>query len=106
MATATKLRARKPAATNGKPADHAAQTASRTRSPKPGSPPPADTELLAPRAALGLRLGSAAQRKAARIKADPARNRSTQTRAALRVKADALDEVVAVLAGKDATAQN
>lgn len=43
---------------------------------------------------------SDAQRKAAKIASDPEANRSTRARAALRVKADCLDEVAELLAGR------
>jgi hypothetical protein len=49
-----------------------------------------------------LRLARAAQRKSKKIAEHPELNRSTRQRHSLKVKADALDEVVRVLAGKAA----
>lgn len=62
---------------------------------------PTKTEQLAERAARARKLAAAAQRKAQKIAADEALNRSTRTRNALKLKADTLDQVADVLAGKD-----
>lgn len=104
MATATtpKARTREPAA-NGKLDAHTpARTRSRATSPKRAPAPAPDADTLAMRHAAALKIATAAQRKAAKIAADVERNRSTRTRAALKARSDALDEVAAVLAGKDA----
>jgi hypothetical protein len=53
------------------------------------------------RAAKARKAIAAANRKAARIREDQTANRSTRTRQSLLVKADALDQVGLILAGKD-----
>ncbi|HWF25194.1 MAG TPA: hypothetical protein VG275_07095 [Solirubrobacteraceae bacterium] len=60
----------------------------------------ATTQDHTERAQSAQKLARSAQRKAAKIAGDPDRNRSTRARAALKIKADALDEVAKVLAGK------
>jgi hypothetical protein len=103
LVTATRARTRKPAAVNGKPAEHAPRPRSRTTAAKPAPISDAETEIrAATRATAALKIATAAQRKAARVASDVEVNRSTRTRAALRLRSDALDDVVAVLAGKNA----
>jgi hypothetical protein len=58
-------------------------------------------EVLADRSAKARKVIGAANRKAAKLREDPQANRSTRARAALLVKADALDQVGLILAGKD-----
>jgi hypothetical protein len=56
--------------------------------------------ILEERTEKARKLASAAQRKAKKLAADAEQNRSTRARAALKIKADALDEVAKTLAGK------
>lgn len=62
---------------------------------------PSNDELLANRATKARKLAAAAQRKAAKMTADMGQNRSTRQRNAIKVKADALDQIALVLAGKE-----
>lgn len=62
---------------------------------------PSKTDLLADRGARAKKIAQAASRKATRIAEDPEQNRSTRQRAALKVKADALDQITLVLAGRE-----
>lgn len=57
-------------------------------------------EVLVNRNKAARKLIAAANRKAAKLREDEKLNRSTRQRQALLVKADALDEVGLVLAGK------
>jgi hypothetical protein len=63
---------------------------------------PDTNKLDAERAKRALKIARAAAAKAAKVAIDEERNISTRRRAALKIKADALDEVGLVLAGKDA----
>lgn len=61
---------------------------------------PSKDEVLAQRATTARKLIATAQRTATRIGSDEAVNRSTRTRNAIKVKADAFDHIAAVMAGK------
>lgn len=62
---------------------------------------PITPEVLAERANAAKKVAAAANRKAAKVAGDESVNRSTRARAALKIKADGLDQVIAALAGKD-----
>lgn len=57
-------------------------------------------QLLATRLAAARKLTSATIRKAAKLEADPAVNRSTRRGAALKLKAEALEEIHKLLSAK------
>jgi hypothetical protein len=61
----------------------------------------ADLADIADRSARARKAIGAANRKAAKLREDESQNRSTRGRAALLVKAEALDVVGLILAGKD-----
>jgi len=61
---------------------------------------PTTIELLNERAIRANKIARAAQRKAAKIATDAELHRSTRQRRALTVKAEALDQIADVLAGK------
>lgn len=61
---------------------------------------PTAEKALAERATKARKLATSAQRKASTISADQSQNRTTRARHALQVKADALDKIGDVLAGK------
>jgi hypothetical protein len=67
---------------------------------------PDKAQLDAERAKRALKITRAATAKAAKVAIDAERNISTRRRAALKIKADALDEVGLVLSGKDDAAKS
>lgn len=62
---------------------------------------PSKDEQLAARAQKAKRVIAAAQRKSVALAGDQAQNRTTRNRNAMKHKADALDRVAEILAGKD-----
>lgn len=59
----------------------------------------ASPEIIAERVQSARKTITGAQRKAKRVHADLSVNRTTRARNALKIKADALDQVAGILAG-------